>query len=159
MSLKDLGAYFQLGEKLKDARKTSGQSQKEFAAMLGIPASTYSNYENGNRIPPAAILQKVADVLKQPVHVLFSLDAPPSPLPVFHDWLESVGYDVVLYEDEEQQSINIRDRATRELYRLTDQELDMLQEKVAAFTRFQMAEFINAQKSAKKGGKGNAAKE
>ena len=156
MGLKELGAYLQLGEKLKNARKTSGRSQKDFAAALGVPASTYSNYENGNRIPPAAVLNKVSEILKIPMHNLFSIGDPPAPSIVFHDWLSSVGYDIVLYEEEDWRSLNIRDRSTWDSYALSDSELDLIREKVIAFTRFQIAEFINARKPLKTGGNINA---
>ena len=151
MSLKRLGAYFQLDEKLKNARKASGQSQKDFALALGVPASTYSNYENGNRVPPAAVLQKASEVLKIPMHDLFSIGDPPSASVVFHDWLSSIGFDVVLYEEEEWRSLNIRDRSTWDTYSLTDQELDVIRDKVEAFTKFQISEFMKSHKSSKAG--------
>ena len=75
MGMKELGAYFQLGEKLKNARKTSGQSQKDFASALGVPASTYSNYENGNRIPSTGVLSQVSAILKMSIHDLISANA------------------------------------------------------------------------------------
>ena len=149
MGLKELGAYFQLGEKLKKARKTSGQSQKDFASALGVPASTYSNYESGNRIPSAAILQKVSELLKIPMHDLFAIGNHPTPPIVFHDWLSAVGYDIVLYEEDDQRSLNIKDRETWDTYNLSDSELDALRDKVVAFTRFQVVEFINMRKSSK----------
>ena len=142
MGLKDIGAYFQLGDKLKNARKASGWAQKNFAIALGVPASTYSNYENGNRIPPAAVLQKAAEVQKIPLHDLFSLNDPPAQAAVFHDWLLSCGYKVVLYEEEGERILSIKDNTTWDTYRLTYQELEAIQSKVAAFTRFQIVEFI-----------------
>lgn len=38
-----------IGERLKEIRKTQGYSAKDFAKIVGIPYTTYSNYENDNR--------------------------------------------------------------------------------------------------------------
>ena len=46
-------------EKIKELRKNSGLSRKEVAEKLGIPYTTYSNYENGYRLPKYDTLWKI----------------------------------------------------------------------------------------------------
>ena len=155
MSLKGLDAHMQLGEKLKAARKAGSYTQKAFADLLDVPASTYSNYENGNRIPPADVLERAAEALKTPLRSLLSVDTGPSPLLSFFDWLLAVGYDVVIYEEEEWRTVNLRDTASHQLHMITDDDLDDMRDKVAAFTRFQVAEII-AKRAAEMDGEPNA---
>ncbi|HIU78176.1 MAG TPA: helix-turn-helix transcriptional regulator [Candidatus Avilachnospira avicola] len=53
--------YFDYTAKLiKDLRKKSGLTAKEAAEKLGLKYSTYSNYENGNRIPSYKTLKLIA---------------------------------------------------------------------------------------------------
>ena len=48
---------------LAELRKSKGYSQKEFAESIGIPVSTYNQYENGNRSIPAEIASKICEIL------------------------------------------------------------------------------------------------
>lgn len=70
MGEKGIGQYIKLGERIKNARYSLGMSQREFARKLGIPISTYSNYENGNRTPSMSQLQKIASALNVSVPYL-----------------------------------------------------------------------------------------
>lgn len=63
MGNKDIANYLRIGEKIKNIRIKKGWTQKEFAKKLGIPSSSYSNYENGNRAPTADTILKIADAL------------------------------------------------------------------------------------------------
>lgn len=49
---------------LRNLREVSGYSQKEFAALLGIPVTTYRNYENTLREPSYDILIKISQLLR-----------------------------------------------------------------------------------------------
>lgn len=42
---------FTIGARLKGLRADAGLTQRQVADDLGIPVSTYSNYENDNRYP------------------------------------------------------------------------------------------------------------
>lgn len=53
----------QIGNRIRKLRTEKGFSQKEMAALTGIPYTTYSNYENNNREPSVEQLKKIADVL------------------------------------------------------------------------------------------------
>jgi len=51
-----------VAEKLKEFRKSSGKSQKEFADALGVAQKTWSNYENGITRPPMQLLFDLAEM-------------------------------------------------------------------------------------------------
>lgn len=63
--------YLKVGSRIKELRKSKGISQRAFATKLGIPFSTYSNYENDNREPSMDTLQRIADALG--VHMSYLL--------------------------------------------------------------------------------------
>lgn len=48
---------------LQAAREVKYRIKKDFADALGIPASTYGQYENGQREPNFVLLVKIADKL------------------------------------------------------------------------------------------------
>ena len=60
MSINDL---IKVGNRIKSLRKNKKITQKEMAEKLGINYSTYSNYENNNRIPSIDVLYNIADTL------------------------------------------------------------------------------------------------
>ena len=73
-----LNKYIKIGSKIKEIRKKKGISQKEMAEeILNIPRSTYSNYENNNRVPNEEILQKIAEVLKINIDQLIGVNQKP----------------------------------------------------------------------------------
>lgn len=55
--------YLSIGANLKRIRINKGITQKELAEKVGLVYSSYSNYENGNRIPSKKTLEKIAEVL------------------------------------------------------------------------------------------------
>lgn len=73
MAKNSLSSYLHIGENLKRERKAAGYTQREFAQLLGMPVSTYSNYENGNRDPGPETLKKIADALDVPLDRLLSI--------------------------------------------------------------------------------------
>lgn len=50
-----------IGSKLSELRNNRGWNKTQAAAHLGIPTSTYSNYEYGNREPDLGTINKIAD--------------------------------------------------------------------------------------------------
>lgn len=50
--------------RLLDARKRKGWTQKETAAAADIHPASYSAYETDQKIPPAHILKRIADALE-----------------------------------------------------------------------------------------------
>ena len=59
-----------LGPKIKKFRTAAQMSQRDMARALGIPYSTYSNYENGNRTPDMETIHKIWGVLNFPARDL-----------------------------------------------------------------------------------------
>lgn len=55
--------FFRIGDKLKRIRTDMKMNQTEFSTLLGITRSTYSNYENNNRVPDEKTLKKISSVL------------------------------------------------------------------------------------------------
>lgn len=55
-----------LGERIKEARKEKGITQKELATLIKKGFSTVQKYEIDVIEPPVSVLQKIADVLEIP---------------------------------------------------------------------------------------------
>ena len=51
------------GQRIKEARKKAGLTQKELAAKLGIAYQTLAQWENDLRNPKRETLQKIASAL------------------------------------------------------------------------------------------------
>lgn len=62
------------GERIKQARKNAGLSQKELGKKLGISPVMISQYENGIRNPKLESLQKIADALNVLMSDLLTFD-------------------------------------------------------------------------------------
>lgn len=72
MSLND---FIKIGSRIKKIRNEKGISQKEMAEdILKIPRSTYSNYENNNRVPDSKTLQKIADFFETSIDFLIGIE-------------------------------------------------------------------------------------
>lgn len=50
-------------DKLREARKAAGLTQKEVATAIGVTESAYCGYETGKRQPDVAKIKQIADVL------------------------------------------------------------------------------------------------
>lgn len=80
--------YLRIGDNLKHIRENSGENQTEFAKRLGISRSTYSNYENNNRVPDDKTLQKIADALGLSINDLLGT----TPAKVIKSFDETLNY-------------------------------------------------------------------
>lgn len=69
-----LNDYIQIGNTIRKEREKHGYTQKQFAELIGIPYSTYSNYENNNREPGREALEKIAAALEIDPFSLYSFD-------------------------------------------------------------------------------------
>ena len=63
-----------IAQSMADLRKSSGLSQKEAAAAIGISQATYSAYERGRNEPPAEILVRLSYLFKCPIDILVQRD-------------------------------------------------------------------------------------
>ena len=52
-----------IGQKITQARKASGMTQEELAAVLSVSRSTVSNWEAGRRLPDVVMLMRLSEVL------------------------------------------------------------------------------------------------
>lgn len=59
----EYSAKEKLGDRIKNFRKKKGYTAKYFSEKIGIPYSTYSNYENNNRMPNFNTLIKISEGL------------------------------------------------------------------------------------------------
>lgn len=59
---------------LRNAREGSNISQKQMADMLGIPVTTYRNYENTLREPSYEILVKICEILSLSADELLGIE-------------------------------------------------------------------------------------
>ena len=66
-----------LGEKIKQARKKAGLTQKQLGETIGAAAVTIRQYEAGSREPSNAILIKLASALGLPNPAYFYFDPIP----------------------------------------------------------------------------------
>ena len=57
---------------LKQKRTELGISQKELAARLFVTNATVARWENGSRMPDAAMIAKIADLLGKNVALLIN---------------------------------------------------------------------------------------
>lgn len=71
-----INKIIKIGGKIKAYRKNLKLTQAEMANKLGIPRSTYANYENDSREPNIDILNKISSVIGIPLNDIFN--APPS---------------------------------------------------------------------------------
>lgn len=63
--------YLQIGRCMKILRTESGIQQKELAASLGLPAATYSNYENGYSTPSIETVMQFCAIIGMPARDFF----------------------------------------------------------------------------------------
>lgn len=61
-------------ERLSLLREEKGLNKTEMAKRLGIPVSTYSNYEYGNREPDFTLAKKIADYFNVTTDYLLGRD-------------------------------------------------------------------------------------
>lgn len=62
--------------RLKEIRESKGISQKDFAAIIGVPANTYNQWENGKRQPDPEIMIMIADYYDITLDYLMGRESP-----------------------------------------------------------------------------------
>lgn len=61
-------------EALRELRRAKKLSQKEVAANLNIPATTYNTYESGRTEPPIEILVRLSHLYAMPIDIIVQRD-------------------------------------------------------------------------------------
>ena len=65
------------GEKIRNARKSLGLTQRQLAELLGISNTSISNWEKGLSRPDADMIQKLCDILRlQPNDIYGTKETP-----------------------------------------------------------------------------------
>ncbi len=64
----------EIGKKIKYCREANDLSQSQLSQKLGVSQRNISYYENGERIPPADILLKLADIFKVSIDYILGND-------------------------------------------------------------------------------------
>ena len=59
---------------IQELRKAKKLSQKEVAAHLNIPATTYNTYESGRTEPPIEILVRLSHLYNMPIDIIVQRD-------------------------------------------------------------------------------------
>ncbi|MDE6471700.1 MAG: helix-turn-helix domain-containing protein [Clostridia bacterium] len=67
-------AITKFSTRLKDLRKEKFLSQSEVAQKLGIPPSTYANWEQGRREPSIADIYNIIEHMNIDANDLFDID-------------------------------------------------------------------------------------
>ena len=65
--------------RIREIRKQHGLTQKEQAALLGIPYSTYRRYDSGQAAPPLSVLIRFADLYHISTDYLMGRTDDPTP--------------------------------------------------------------------------------
>ena len=65
----------QIGEKIKNYRKTAGLTQEQVADYLDVSTPAVNKWEKGNTYPDISLLPAIARLLKIDMNELFSLDS------------------------------------------------------------------------------------
>ena len=65
---------FMTAQALQELRKSKKLSQKEVAAHLNIPATTYNTYESGRTEPPIEILVRLSHLYGMPIDIIVQRD-------------------------------------------------------------------------------------
>ena len=85
------------GENLRRLREQAGYKQaKEFAAVVGVPYTTYSSYEKLGREPRYEVLCKIAEALSVSIDELLGYNTPSEERDLFAECktlIESIGMD------------------------------------------------------------------
>lgn len=57
-----INKYIKIGDRIKKLRIDSKMTQQDVANLIGVPRSTYANYENNTREPKEEILESISKV-------------------------------------------------------------------------------------------------
>jgi len=69
-----------LSGRLRECRERCAMTQNEAAGRLGITRQAYNNYEVGRRVPPAAMLSRLAAMYKVSTDYLLGRETAPPPV-------------------------------------------------------------------------------
>lgn len=131
-----------VGKNIKQARESMRMTQSELAQKIEKGFSTVQKYELDLVSPPIETLKRIADVLE--VSVIDLLEAPHStPLHASQDWLQALGWKVVVYKEEGYETLMLRNDKTYEEYAITSEMFSELIESITSYSKFKIQEIID----------------
>lgn len=139
--------YKKIGAEIRRLRSIRGVTQRQLGAAIMRSESSIAKYEQGLVEIPPSVLMDIADFLGvDGIDLLGVANSSPQPAPfsVAFKWLESLGYKIIVYEEESYRSVILRDTETFEDHIISDSMLHNLVENIAAYSRFQIAEMIKS---------------
>lgn len=89
--------FIKIGDKIKQLRQEKKISQKDMSKILGLNASTYSNYENNHREPGSDIIVKIAEALDVTIpYLLYGIENEDNytNFQAFIDYCSTLGYSI-----------------------------------------------------------------
>ena len=66
--------------RLRDLREDADLTQDELVQILGMPKTTYTNYEQGKREPPFSLIIRLAEMYNVSIDYIAGLTNTPTPL-------------------------------------------------------------------------------
>lgn len=152
MSLNDL---IKIGDRIKTYRKNLNLTQAEMADKVGLPRSTYANYESNSREPNNEILDKIAEALEVSKYdLLYDVDKIKSELKLWEvvdkenpqnyfleQYIRSLGYEVL--HDEEDGYVILKSKEDEYEYEITEKDIEELQTSSRSFIEYKLHELIN----------------
>lgn len=126
--------YKQVGARIRTLRKERQITQKDLAAAINRSESSIAKYEQGLTEIPNSVLFDIAKVLAVDGATLLGVQSTaPQPFSVAFKWLEALGYNVVVYEEEEYRSVILRDVNGHKDHRISDKLLHELVDNVESY--------------------------
>lgn len=135
-----LKQYLNIGSNLRKFRESYKENQTEFAKRLGISRSTYSNYENNNRLPDDETLINIADVLGIKVNELLGVEvvAESSDYEALEEIVKKFG------EDNDEVGLEFGESISKKLKELSDAGLEILKNSpIGIFEDYLRIQFID----------------
>lgn len=134
---------FSIGGKLKELRLKSEKNKAEFARLLGLPYTTYNNYETGNREPNFDTINSISQILGLEMSELLSAPfsnpeqrAHENKIFFLEQKLTQIGYNISGLESEGCLWIDYPDGALE----VTEDILKALDEESSAYLKFKLEE-------------------
>ncbi|WP_416144950.1 helix-turn-helix domain-containing protein [Planococcus koreensis] len=87
-----------LSKRLKTLRTKSNKTQSDFAKIIGVARTTYAMYEQGQREPDFATLQKIADYYEVSVDYLLGREEKKNP-----SWGDQAEFEALMNNPQEDQ--------------------------------------------------------
>lgn len=137
--------YKKTGAEIRKLRKARKITQKQLGEAIMRSESSIAKYEQGLVEIPPSVLMDIAEYLGVDGIDLIgvaNVSPRPSTFSAAFKWLESLGYKVVVHEEEEFRSIVLRDVEKFQDYLVTDDILQSLVDNIASFSRFKIQEVI-----------------